>query len=79
MNCPWNARRSADHLQRLDGVVETSIPRSDTVVVRDDPTRTSEAAITDAVEQPEAEVGRESSRTRSTRKSDGCRCGCGMR
>lgn len=84
LNCPWNARRTADHLQRVPGVVEASLPRSDTVVVRYDPTRTSEAAITDAVERPGSGGGRKSTpdgreSVRSRRRSSGCQCGCSNR
>lgn len=74
-NCPWNARRISDHLRRFDGVVETSVvPRSDTLVVRYDPTRTSEAAITAAVETPRHKISQGSSRTRANHRS--CACGC---
>jgi len=77
MNCPWNARRIADYLQRVEGVVETLLkPRSEIVIVKYDPTRTSEAAITAAVESPPSETARDSTRSRSGRRSSGCQCRC---
>lgn len=79
MNCPWAARRIAEYLQGVDGVVETYLePRSDTVVVRYGPALTSEAAITAAAESPKpgSTGGRKQTRTHATRHSGGCRC-CG--
>lgn len=77
MNCPWKARRIADYLQGVEGVVETSLkPRSDTVIVTYDSARTSEAAITAAVESPTSGTVQNSTRSRSGRRSGGCRCRC---
>jgi len=78
MNCPWKARRIADYLQRVEGVGETSLkPRSDKVIVKYDPARTSEAAITAAVESPASETSRNRTRSRSGGRSSGCQCRCG--
>lgn len=77
MNCPWNARRIANSLQRVDGVFETSLqPRPGTVVVRYDPTRMSEAAITAAVESPTSTVDQGTTHSRSGHRSGGCQCRC---
>ena len=77
MNCPWNARRIADYLQGVEGVAETFLkPGSDVVIVKYDPTRTSEAAITGAVERQPSETARDSTRSRSGRRSSGCQCRC---
>jgi len=77
MNCPWNAGQIAESLQRVEGVVETSIePRSDAVVVRYEPARNSEAAITARVEQMAGGGSRDAPRSRSGRQSSGCHCCC---
>jgi copper chaperone CopZ len=77
LNCSWHAGRIAEYLERVEGVVEASLePRSDTVVVRYDPARTSETAITAAIEQMDAGGGRDAPRSRSGRGSSGCHCGC---
>jgi len=77
MNCRWNARRIADYLQSVESVVETFLkPRSDIVVVKYDPTRTSETAITDSVERQSSETARDSTRSWSGHRSNRCQCGC---
>jgi len=77
MNCSWNAGRIAEYLKRVEGVVEASLePRSDTVVVRYDPARTSEPAITAAVAQMDISGGRDAPRSRSGQGSSGCHCCC---
>ncbi len=78
MNCPWNSRRIATFLRRLDGVVETAAEsRSGTVIVKYDTAHTSEAAINAAVERQSSGRSHES----TPRRTGGCGCQCpgGMR
>lgn len=79
LNCPWNAGRIADSLQRADGVIQTTLTRSNSVEVTYDPDRTSEATITAAVERPAATFGGGSTSSRVSGRSGGCQCRCGGR
>lgn len=77
MNCPWNARRIADSLQGVDGIVEAAVkPRSNAVVVTYDPARRSEAAITAIAERRTPGPSQDVPSSRSRRKSGGCQCRC---
>lgn len=77
MNCPWNARRIADSLQSVDGIVKASVkPRSNRVLVTYDPARRSEAAITAIAERQTLGPSRDVPSSRSRRKSGGCQCRC---
>lgn len=82
MNCPWNSRRIAEFLQRIDGVVETAVEsRSESVIVKYDPAHTSEATISAAVENQSSGRSHKSTQQQSSHRTGGCGCQCpgGMR